>query len=266
MTELNTGDKILAIVEDGIGRFTINNAAKRNAMSKAMWERMGEVFDAWANDPNVRAVIVRGDGDKCFCAGNDISEFATLRNSRESIAEYHRITDHAYGALKNIPKPTIARIEGFCIGGGLELAMLCDIQFAASTATFGITPAKLGLGYKLEDVTLLLENVSPKAAKELLFTGAKFSSDDAMRWGLINRVAPAGELDALVEDIVRNIAGNAPLSVKAAKMIINEAIKPKADRDTSLCQELVDACHDSADYQEGQRAFGEKRKPVFTGT
>jgi len=265
MTDQQTDDKILAVVEDSIGRFTINNAAKRNAMSKAMWARMGDVFDEWATNPDVRAVIVRGDGDKCFCAGNDISEFATLRNSKESIAEYHRITDHAYAALKNIPKPTIARIEGFCIGGGLELAMLCDLQFAASSATFGVTPAKLGLGYKLEDVSLLVENVSPKAAKELLFTGAKYSSDDAMRWGLINRVAPAEELDELVENTVRDIAQNAPLSVKAAKMIIGEAIKPPSVRDTVLCQEVVDACHDSADYQEGQRAFAEKRKPIFTG-
>lgn len=266
MADQQNNEKILAVVEDGIGRFTINNAAKRNAMSKAMWARMGEVFEAWATDPDVRAVIVRGDGDKCFCAGNDISEFATLRNSKEGITDYHRITDHAYAALKNLPKPTIARIEGFCIGGGLELAMLCDLQFAASGATFGITPAKLGLGYKLDDISLLLENVPAKIAKELLFTGAKFSSDDALRWGLINRTATADQLDALVEDTVRDIVANAPLSVKAAKLVIHEALRPEGDRDTALCRDLVDACHDSNDYQEGQRAFAGKRKPVFTGS
>jgi len=265
MSDQKSDDKILAVIEDGVGHFTINNAAKRNAMSKSMWARMGEVFDAWADDPAVKVVVVRGAGDKCFCAGNDISEFATVRNSPQNIAEYTRITEHAYSKLKTLAKPTIARIEGFCIGGGLELAMLCDMQFAATSATFGVTPAKLGLGYKLEDISLLLESVSAKVAKELLFTGRKFSSDDALRWGLINQTAPADKLDALVENYVSEIAGNAPLTIKAAKLIVAEALKPIAIRDEALCQALVGACHESTDYQEGQRAFAEKRPPLFRG-
>jgi len=159
MDNQHSDDKILAEVKNGIGHFTINNARKRNAMSKSMWMRMGQVFDTWSRDDAVKVVVVRGAGSKCFCAGNDISEFTTVRNSSADIAEYSRITEHAYQALKNMAKPTIARIEGFCIGGGLELALLCDMQFAASSATFGVTPAKLGLGYQLADITLLLENV-----------------------------------------------------------------------------------------------------------
>ena len=259
-------DKILAEIDNGIGRFTINNAAKRNAMSKAMWIRMGEVFEAWAIDPSVRVIIVRGADNMCFCAGNDISEFATMRNSKEDIAAYNRVTERAYSALKCISKPTVALIEGFCIGGGLELALLCDLQLAASTASFGITPAKLGLGYELKDISLLVENVSAKVAKELLFTGRKFSADDALRWGLISRVARPEELEKMVDNYVFEIVSNAPLSVKAAKIIIQESIKIPENRDIEKCQALVDACHKSIDYQEGQSAFSEKRKPKFNGS
>ena len=258
--------KTQTTVINGVGRFTINNPRKRNAMSKAMWAEMGAVFETWADDPSVRLIVLSGAGGKCFCAGNDISEFAEVKNSKADISAYNQITERAYKALKNIQKPTIALIEGFCIGGGLELALLCDLQFAASTASFGVTPAKLGLGYKLEDILLLVENVSAKVAKELLFTGRKFSADDALRWGLISHIAKPEDLASMVDAYVAEIVANAPLSVKAAKVIVQEAIKSVSDRDTQMCQDLVDACHESNDYQEGQSAFSEKRKPNFSGT
>ncbi len=260
-----TERKILAEKDGHIGRFTINNPDKRNAMTLAMWQRMGEVFEAWAQDPEIRAIVVRGAGDKCFCAGNDISEFKDLRSTPEQIAAYHATTERAYRALRDVPRPTIARIEGFCIGGGLELAQLCDLQIAAESASFAVTPAKLGIGYKLADVLLLTGNLSAKHAKELLFTGRRFSAADALRWGLVNRVVPAAELDAAVDDYAAEIAANAPLSVSAAKGIVHEAVKDAAERDQALCERLVEACDQSADSREGQRAFAEKRKPEFTG-
>lgn len=260
-----TERKILAEKDGHIGRFTINNPDKRNAMTLAMWQRMGEVFEAWAQDPEIRAIVVRGAGDKCFCAGNDISEFKDLRSTPEQIAAYHATTERAYRALRDVPRPTIARIEGFCIGGGLELAQLCDLQIAAESASFAVTPAKLGIGYKLADVLLLTGNLSAKHAKELLFTGRRFSAADALRWGLVNRVVPAAELDAAVDGYAAEIAANAPLSVSAAKGIVHEAVKDAAERDQTLCARLVEACDRSADYREGQRAFAEKRKPEFTG-
>ena len=260
-----TDHKILAERDGHIGRFTINNPEKRNAMTLAMWQRMGDIFEAWAQDPEIRVIVVRGAGDKCFCAGNDISEFKDLRSTPEQIASYHAITERAYRALRDVPRPTIARIEGFCIGGGLELAQLCDLQIAAESANFAVTPAKLGIGYKLADVLLLTGNLNAKHAKELLFTGRRFSAADAFLWGLVNRVVPAAELDAAVDDYAAEIAANAPLSVRAAKGIIHEAVKGAAERDEALCQRLVDACDQSADYREGQRAFAEKRKPEFTG-
>ncbi len=260
-----TERKVLAETDGHVGRFTINNPEKRNAMTLAMWQRMGKVFEAWARDPEIRAIVVRGAGDKCFCAGNDISEFKDLRSTPEQIAAYHATTERAYRALRDVPRPTIARIEGFCIGGGLELAQLCDLQIAAESASFAVTPAKLGIGYKLADVLLLTGNLSAKHGKELLFTGRRFSAADALRWGLVNRVVPAAELDAAVDGYAAEIAANAPLSVRAAKGIIHEAVKGAAERDEALCERLVAACDQSADYREGQRAFAEKRKPEFTG-
>jgi enoyl-CoA hydratase/carnithine racemase len=260
-----SGEKILAVKDGRIGRFTINRPEKRNAMSLDMWRRMGEIFEAWADDPDVRVILVRGSGDKCFYAGNDISEFKDLRSSPNGIAAYHATTERAYAALRGIAKPTIARIEGFCMGGGLELAQLCDIQIAADTATFAVTPAKLGIGYKLDDVRLLTDAVSAKHAKEILFTGRKFPAADALRWGLVNRVVTAADLDATIDGYMEEIAANAPLSVKAAKLIVNEAVKGAANCDEALCASLVDACNESDDYIEGQRAFTEKRKPDFKG-
>lgn len=258
-------DKILAEKDGHVGRFTINRPDKRNAMSLAMWRCMGEIFGDWADDPEIRVIVVRGAGGKCFCAGNDISEFKHLRSTPDGIAAYHATTQQAYAALRDIAKPTIARIEGFCMGGGLEIAQLCDIQIAADTATFAVTPAKLGLGYKLDDVRLLTNAISAKHAKEILFTGRRFPAEDALRWGLVNRVVAVGDLDVTVDDYVEEIAANAPLSVKAAKLIVNETLKGAAERDDAMCASLVDACDESDDYIEGQQAFAEKRKPNFKG-
>jgi enoyl-CoA hydratase/carnithine racemase len=261
----DASDTILVRVDGHIGRFTINNPGKRNAMSFHMWQRMGDALEGWARRDDVRVIIVRGAGDKAFSAGNDISEFGERRSSPEGIAEYNRTTRRAYEALGNIPKPTIARIDGFCVGGGLEISQLCDIQIAADSARFAVTPARLGLGYKLADVLLLTANISAKHTKELLITGRVFDAEEALGMGLVNRVVAAAELDRVVEEYAETIAGNAPLSVKAAKLMVNEATKESARRDTDLCQALVDACHASDDYREGQRAFAEKREPEFRG-
>ena len=249
----------------GIARFTINRPDKRNAMTLVMWQEFGRIFNDWAKDPDIQVIIVSGAGDKSFCAGNDISEFSKLRSTASDVANYNDIVSKTYEIIQNIPKPTIARIAGSCVGGGLEITQLCDLQIAADTATFGITPTKLGIAYKFEDSLLLVNNIGVKAAKEMLFTAQMFPASDAFRWGLVSRVVPEADLDSKVEQLAQGISANAPLSIKATKFIINETRKVSMDYDFELCQELLDTCTNSEDVIEGREAFLQKRTPKFRG-
>ncbi|MDX1431161.1 MAG: enoyl-CoA hydratase [Gammaproteobacteria bacterium] len=262
---MNASSRIGVAIEGRIARVVIDNPARRNAVSFAMWGALADALERLAGDDEVRVVVLTGAGDRAFSAGNDISEFGEWRSHPERLARYNETSARACRALRLMPRPTIARIRGVCVGGGFELAQLCDIAVAAEDARFAVTPARLGLGYKLEDVELLVERIGARAARELLYTARMFDAAEAMRLGLVNRIVPVGELDACVDGYAADIAANAPLSVHAAKSIIAEATKPDGMRDRALCQALVDACHRSDDYQEGQRAFAEKRPPVFRG-
>jgi enoyl-CoA hydratase/carnithine racemase len=258
-------EQLIAEKDGAIGRLIINNPRRRNAFSFAMWQALPELLDDFTADEAIRVVVLKGAGAKAFSAGNDISEFKGRRSTKAQIAEYDAVTARAYETLVSLNKPSIAMIEGYCIGGGLEVALLCDLQIAADTARFAVTPARLGLGYKYDDVRLLVSNVGPKYAKEILYTARQLSAAEAQQMGIVNRVVPVDELAAFVDQYAQAIADNAPLSIRAAKQIVGETVKGPECADLDLCQRLVDACHASADYQEGQRAFVEKRKPKFTG-
>ena len=258
--------KQILVQRDGhVARVTINRPNRRNALSFAAWQSLAAAFDNLAADPEVRVVVLTGAGERAFCAGNDISEFAEKRSTPEQIETYDAVLSHAYQVIRDFEKPLVARVRGFAVGGGFELMQLCDLQIASAGARFAMTPARLGLGYRLHDVQLLVDRIGPRAAREMLFTGRLLDAAEAERLGLVTRVVPDEELDAAVDACVAEIAANAPLSVRAIKVAIGESLKPPANRDHARCDALAAACNRSEDYLEGQRAFAERRPPEFHG-
>lgn len=260
-----TFDKLRVAKNGAIATVTLNQPEKRNAISFAMWMALPKILADLEDDAAIRVVIIRGEGGKAFSAGNDISEFEEKRSDAAAIAEYNAVSRHALETLGAFPKPTVAMIEGYCIGGGIEIALLCDLQIAAEGSRFAVPAAKLGLGYRYHDVRLLVDAVGAGATKEMLFTGRLFSAKEALAMGLIRRVVPAQHLTTTVEELARSVAENAPLTVKAAKLMTAQAICDPGVADRALCDRLVDTCHASEDYAEGRLAFREKRKPRFKG-
>ena len=258
-------DKIIAGKAAGIGYLRFNQPEKHNAISYGMWVAIDEVMGSFRDDDEVRVVVMSGEGGRAFSAGADISEFSEIRNTREQIEVYEEAGRAAYDAVTHCPKPVIARIEGFCVGGGLAVALCADLRIATEDSRFGIPAAKLGVGYSHKSLRPLVDLVGPTSAKEILFTARRFSASEAQRMGLVNQIVPRSEIDAFVEDYANTIAGNAPLTVAACKTVVAELLKDPEDRDTELCDRVVDACFASDDYKEGRAAFVEKRKPRFAG-
>src|SRR5437762_3068851 len=252
--------------KDGpIGRLIFNNPARHNAVSLEMWQGLAQIMDDFEADDAVRVIVVTGAGGKAFVSGADISEFKEKRANEEAAAAYSKISEASRLRLQETLKPTIAMIRGYCIGGGLATAITCDIRIAAEGSRFGIPAAKLGLGYAYDGIKKLIDLVGPAYAREIFYTARQFSAEEALAMGLINRLVPSDELEGYVKDYCELIAGNAPLTIRAANQIAREALKDEGKRDMALCQRVVDECFASADYAEGRTAFMEKRRPVFTG-
>jgi enoyl-CoA hydratase/carnithine racemase len=256
---------MIAEVDGAIGWLVFNNPSRRNAVSMDMWQAIPEIMDAYERDPQIRVIVLKGAGDKAFVSGADISEFEKNRSSPEAIARYEEIGNNAQARLLNSSKPTIAMIHGFCMGGGLGVALTCDLRICSEGAQFGIPAAKLGIAYRLGGIIRLLELVGPAYAKEIFYTARRFTASEAHQMGLVNRVLPEGELEGFVRSYCAMMAENAPLSLKASKGIIAEVTKQAEHVDRARCEEFVKACFGSEDYIEGRRAFMEKRKPVFKG-
>jgi enoyl-CoA hydratase/carnithine racemase len=257
--------KILQSVADGVGTITFNNPAKRNAMSLDMWEGLGLALTELRDDPHVRVVIMVGAGDKAFVSGADISQFEKTRHNAEASEEYSRKSAAQRALLADYPKPTIACIRGFCLGGGMQVAMLADIRIASDNSQFGIPAAKLGIAYGYDGLKHLVSLVGPSWARLLMYTGMRIDSAEALRIGLVDRVLPDAELWNATSEIARTISGNAPLAIKAAKITIAQVLKDPADRDMNAIKQIGTDCMDSEDFREGRRAFMEKRKPQFNG-
>jgi enoyl-CoA hydratase/carnithine racemase len=266
MTALQTGtDQLLVEVADGIAVLTFNNPAKRNAMSTGMRSALPGALTALQDDPEVRVVVCTGAGGKAFVSGADISEFGERRTAPDARAEYDRTWAAIDRAWKSLDKPVIAMIRGFCIGGGLLTALQADIRIATEDSQFGVPAARLGLGYGFGGVTALTTLVGPAVTAEILFSARRYGAAEALRVGLVNRVVPAESLEAEVMSLATTITQNAPLTVAAAKVAIRAAGQPADSRDLTRVTQMVEACFQSDDYREGQRAFAEKRPPRFSG-
>jgi enoyl-CoA hydratase len=259
-------DKMLSRKEGGVGYITFNNPERHNAVSLEMWEAASGFLDAFAHDKEVRVVVLHGAGGKAFVSGADISKFESERSSKEAIDRYNVAVDAANSAVYNFSKPTIAMIKGYCIGGGVGLALCCDMRICSDNSKFGVPAAKLGLGYGYTGIKKLVDVVGPSFAKEIFFTARQFDAAEAERMGLVNRVLPQADLETFVKTYADTIAGNAPLTVDAVKYIVGETVKDESKRDLKKCADMVANCFASKDYTEGRTAFMEKRKPAFTGT
>ena len=260
-----TTDKMLAHVDDGIGWVTFNNPARRNAISLEMWEALATILENFQQDDAVRVVVLLGAGDQAFVSGADISEFDTKRGTAAQKDAYGKTMSRANHWLAKIDKPMIAMIQGFCIGGGLATALTADLRFATPDSTFGIPAAKLGLGYEYEGLVRLCHLVGPARAKDIMFSARFMDAEEALAMGLINRICAREDLEKEVREYAAIVAGNAPLTVRAAKAAINEAAKDPELRNMQAVREMIDTCFDSRDYKEGRQAFREKRKPEFKG-
>jgi enoyl-CoA hydratase/carnithine racemase len=261
----STTDKLIAKKEGAIGWVIFNNPEKRNAMSMDMTKAMGDALEEYSRDPAIRVVILKGAGDKSFVSGADISEFKEKRSSKDAMELYNAASNRAAKALRECPKPTIAMIRGFCMGGGMGTAVACDLRIASDDSRFGVPAAKLGVGYRYERLKQLEALVGPSFTMEIFYTGRQFSAQEALTMGLINRMMPASELEKYVLDYANTIAGNAPLTIAAVKKSVVEMGKDETKRDIATCDNMVDACFASKDYAEGRDAFLEKRKPAFQG-
>ncbi len=257
--------KILASIVDGVGRVVFNQPEKRNAMSVDMWTGMAQALDIFAEDDAVRCVVLQGAGDKAFVSGADISQFEQRRADASAQQDYDRLTSGGRAKLSAFAKPVIAEIRGFCMGGGLGIAMSCDIRIASDDSQFGIPAAKLGIAYGFDMVRALVDLVGPAHAHMILMTGERFPAAEAERVGLVNKVVTVEDLAPTVARLAATMAQNAPLSLRTNKMTVKAVRRDESERDMAALRAAMAGCFDSADYKEGRRAFMEKRKPAFAG-
>lgn len=258
-------DKILGRKEGRVGTLVFNNPERHNAVSLEMWEAASRIIADFAKDADVRVLVVTGAGGKAFVSGADISKFGDERATETAVEHYNSTSQGFYSSLYDFPKPTIAQIQGYCIGGGLNLAISCDLRFCTHGSRFGLPAAKLGLGYGYAGLKRFFDTIGPSNTKDIFFSARQFSAAEALAMGVVNKVLADSELAGFVQDYANTIAENAPLTINAIKQIAIEALKPESERNLKLAADLVARCFASQDYIEGRNAFMEKRKPVFRG-
>ena len=259
-------NKILAQISNNVGHIIFNNPERHNAVSLEMWDAVEEALIAFSKDENIRVVILSGAGGKSFVSGADISKFDSERGSKEAVDHYNARIKVVYNLIENFAKPTISMINGYCIGGGLNLACCTDLRIVSKKSQFAMPAAKLALGYPFEAVNRLINAVGLAEAKLLMFTAKRIDAETAFRLGFAQEVVAEDALEHRVMEVAEMIAGNAPLTVAAMKFISVQVTKADPEsRDLKTCDEMVEACFASNDYKEGRNAFMQKRKPKFIG-
>jgi enoyl-CoA hydratase len=257
--------EILIRRQGAVGMAVMSNPDKYNAMSLQMWRDLSGVIAELDADPSVHVIVLAGDGEKAFVSGADISQFESQRTDAAAQERYNEAVDAAYLSPVKAGKPVIAQIRGICMGGGLGLAAACDMRICADDARFRMPAARLGIGYKQPGVRRFVSLIGVQNTYDIFFTARTFGPDEALRMGFVSRVVPAAELAGAVSSLAETIAENAPLTARAAKLTINAYLGGFPEASVENAQAAIDACSTSEDYREGVRAFGEKRKPVFTG-
>lgn len=248
-----------------VGWIVFNQPQKKNAINGAMWRGIPVAMKQFDADAEVRCVAFRGAGSEAFSAGADISEFQKIRAERESVSQYDGLLDEVLHSIQDSRKPSLAMIHGFCMGGGLEIALACDLRYCGESAQFGIPAAKLGLAYNVEGHKRLLETVGHARAREIMFLGRRYDAAEGLAMGLVHKVLPDKKLESFTDDVLATLAQNAPLAIANSKTIIEEYVKASGQPDHQIMDAAIDRCARSADYEEGRRAFMEKRKPKFQG-
>ena len=249
-----------------VGWIVFDQPAKMNAINGAMWRAVPAAVARFDRNPEVRCIALRGSGTEAFAAGADISEFEQLRDGQAAVGEYDGLLDQALHAIQDSRKPSVAMIHGFCMGGGLEVALACDLRYCGTSAQFAIPAAKLGLAYNVEGHKRLMETVGHARAREIMFLGRRYGADEALAMGLVHRVLPDAELEAYVDGVIATLLENAPLAIANSKTILEEYVKSEGTPDRDAMRAAMQRCAQSADYREGRRAFMEKRKPRFRGS
>jgi enoyl-CoA hydratase/carnithine racemase len=256
-------DKMLAEKDGSIGWITFNQPERHNAVSYEMWQAIPAILEDFSADNAIRVVVLKGAGDRAFISGADISQFEKHRSSEETTALYNAATEAATKALEHFEKPTIAMINGYCIGGGCSVAISCDLRIAADFSTFAIPAAKLGLGYGYSGIRKLVALVGPSFTKEIFYTARQFTAEEARMMGFVNRVVPKGQLESYVREYAGTIGDNAPMTISTLKATVGEVLKDAEQRDLDKITRMIEACFASEDYKEGRKSFMEKRRPVF---
>ena len=265
MSYPSTTERVKTWVDGAVLHIRFNNPAKHNALSMDMWEAVPPLLQKAEKDDAIRMVVFSGEGGKSFVSGADISQFEDMRAQQEAVKRYEQMAEAALQGIFEFSKPTVARIEGYCIGGGVNVAISCDIRIASDDAVFSIPAARLGLGYRYSAMKNLVDLIGPGSAKDLFFTARRIDAAEAKALGLVTRVSAPAALEKLLAEYTGAVAENAPLTIAAGKAITREILKPSPELDQALCASLIRGCFESADYTEGRTAFMQKRKPVFTG-